>query len=1020
MSDGIKRRDFLKVLGASGAGASLVGCSTDDVEKLIPYVVQPEEITPGVATWYTSVCGECSAGCGVWVKTREGRAIKVEGNPIHPVSQGALCARGHSSLQGLYDPDRYSGPMVREGGSLRPISWDEAETLLSERLGSASGRIMAVTGRLGPTMGDLFDNFMAAIGGSRVEFELLSEAPLREATRIAYGRNVVPTYDLERARMILSFGADFLETWLSPVEHQRGFARMSSVDERGSKGTMVFLGSRLSLTGQNADEWFPIRPGTEAAVALAMAHVIARNGGDAGPYHPVLEAYTPDAVAGEAGVDAHAIEELAERFAEAGPSLALGPGLAGHHANATAANLAVLILNHVAGNVGRTVHLRQADRGAAAGPYTDLQGALNRMASGAVDVVLFHGANPAYALPHDAPLEQAMEQVGFKVSFASRPDETSAMADLILPDSHFLESWGDSNPRPGVYALQQPVMQPVPHFDSKETGDVLLSVATRLGHALGGATFYEYLRARAESIYNEMGLGSDFDGFWREVLKDGVFLLPSPEDQPELLRSPDAALSFDAPGFTGDDRAFFLQVYPSSRLADGRFANRPWLQELPDPVSKITWHSWVEINSHVAEEMGLRNGDMVRLASPHGAVEVPVWAYPGIREDTVAIAMGGGHTDFGRFAALAARGSVNAMHLLPAQAEQPSGALILQATRVSVEPTGRRYKLATIEGADTQENRPITPALALSALGHAEDEEHHEGGDHGPHQELQAYGGFVPVEVEGRAEDFPFEGSRYGDYDPEQNARWAMAIDLDKCTGCSACVTACQAENNVAWSGESQVAMGRDLGWIRLERYYETVDATHAGTLDVRHLPMLCQHCGNASCEPVCPVFAAYHTPDGLNGQVYNRCVGTRYCANNCPYKVRVYNWFTYTGEEPVFEGLGHAPEPLNWQFNPDVTIRENGIMEKCSFCVHRIRDVENRARLENRGIREGEVVTACQQSCPAEAIVFGNIRDPQSRVAQVAQNQRSYRVLDELINTQPAVHYLQKVVFHEVEAGEH
>ena len=360
MSDGIKRRDFLKVLGASGAGASLVGCSTDDVEKLIPYVVQPEEITPGVATWYTSVCGECSAGCGIWVKTREGRAIKVEGNPIHPVSEGALCARGHSSLQGLYDPDRFTGPMVRDGESLRPISWDEAEALLAERLGAASGRIMAVTGRLGPTQGDLFDNFMAAVGGSRVEFELLSEAPLREATRIAYGRNVVPTYDLERARMVLSFGADFLETWLSPVEHHRGFARMSSVDDRGAKGTMVFLGSRLSLTGQNADEWFPIRPGSEAAVALAMAHVVARNGGDAGPYRPVLEAYTPEAVASQAGVDAHAIEELAERFAEAGPGLALGPGLAGHHANATAANLAVLILNHVAGNVGRTVHLRQA------------------------------------------------------------------------------------------------------------------------------------------------------------------------------------------------------------------------------------------------------------------------------------------------------------------------------------------------------------------------------------------------------------------------------------------------------------------------------------------------------------------------------------------------------------------------------------------------------------------------------------------------------------------------------------
>jgi molybdopterin-containing oxidoreductase family iron-sulfur binding subunit len=247
-----------------------------------------------------------------------------------------------------------------------------------------------------------------------------------------------------------------------------------------------------------------------------------------------------------------------------------------------------------------------------------------------------------------------------------------------------------------------------------------------------------------------------------------------------------------------------------------------------------------------------------------------------------------------------------------------------------------------------------------------------------------------------------------------------MAIDLDKCTGCSACVVACQAENNVAWVGEDQVTMGRDHNWIRLERYYESVDATHAGPVDVRHLPMLCQHCGNAPCEPVCPVYASYHTPDGLNGQIYNRCVGTRYCANNCPYKVRVFNWYTYTGEEPAFDGMGCAPEPLNWQYNPDVTVRTNGVMEKCSFCVQRIRETENRARIEDRPVQDGEVVPACQQSCPAEAIVFGNVRDPNSRVARVVENERTYRVLDELINTQPAVHYLKKVTFHEVEAGEH
>jgi molybdopterin-containing oxidoreductase family iron-sulfur binding subunit len=377
--------------------------------------------------------------------------------------------------------------------------------------------------------------------------------------------------------------------------------------------------------------------------------------------------------------------------------------------------------------------------------------------------------------------------------------------------------------------------------------------------------------------------------------------------------------------------------------------------------------------------------------------------------------MGGGHTSAGRFAD---GNGVKVLDLLPSEAESLSGGLVHFVTKVEVEPTGRRRPLATISGSDVQSNRPITPAVALASLG-AETAEAEED-EHGPLQELQGVGGFVPVETEGRPQDFPLEGARHGEYGDEDEPRWAMAIDLDKCTGCSACVTACQAENNVAWVGEGQVTMGRDMGWIRLERYYETVDAGHAGTLDVRFLPMMCQHCGNAPCEPVCPVFATYHTPDGINTQVYNRCVGTRYCANNCPYKVRVYNWYSYTDEEPVREGLGHMPEPLNWQLNPDVTVRENGIMEKCSFCIHRIRDHQNRAAVEGSTITDGQVIPACQQSCPAEAIVFGNIKDAGSRVAQVSLDERAYRVLDELVNTQPAVSYLKKVTFHEVDSGEH
>ncbi len=997
MSEGIKRRDFLKVLGVTGAGAGLVGCSTDNVNKLIPYVVPPDEITPGVATWYATACGECSAGCGVWVKTMEGRAIKLEGNPNHPVSGGALCSRGHSALQGLYDPDRIRTPLRRNGDDFEEISWDDALSALTDGLRSAGGRTLFLTGHTGPTLGELVDQVAEALGGRRVEYEALSEAPLREAARIAFGRDEIPTFDLEAADLIVSFGADFLETWGSPVEQARGFARSSGYDEDGSKARFVFLGSRLSLTGQNADDWYPVRSGSEGVVALALAGAVARRGGDAGPYGDLLAAYSLEAAAEAAGISSEALNELADLLAQASAPVVLGPGVAGQSRGATAANLATLVLNAVSGAVGTTLRFSAPTLGIPTTRYAEVAEAIADMQGGGVGAVVLHNTNPAYTLPPASGFSEALGQVGFKVAITPQMNETAALADLVLPERHALECWGDSNPRPGTWAIQQPAMRPVPHFESRAAGDILLEVARGLGADFGAETFHDYLRNRWSDRHAAAGAEGTFSEFWREVLRTGVVELAEPGPGEASLQPPDRTLAFDPPALDGDADGFTLLVHPSSRFADGRGANRTWLQELPDPVAKITWHSWVEMHPDTAREQGIRKGDIVRVTSPHGEVELPVWTYPGIRADTVAIAMGGGHEHTGRWAD--GRG-VNPMILLPAETESASGALVHLATRVSVEPTGRHRRLATIEGQSTTFDRPITPAVQIGHVG--EDHGHYEGGQL---RELQGMGGFVPVPTDGLAVDFPLEGARYGQYDPAQNARWAMAIDLDKCTGCSACITACQAENNVATVGEDQILMGRDLHWIRLERYYETVDATQPGPVDIRFLPMLCQHCGNAPCEPVCPVYAAYHTPEGLNAQVYSRCVGTRYCANNCPYKLRVFNWYGYSD----------VPEPLNWQYNPDVTVRGEGIMEKCSFCVQRIRHAENRATVEGRDLGEGEVIPACQQSCPAEAIVFGNIRDPESRVAQVSENDRTYRVLDVLINTQPAVNYLRKVTFHPV-----
>ena len=486
MTDGLKRRDFLKVLGVSGAGATMTGCGTGEVEKLLPYVVQPEEITPGVATWYATTCGGCSAECGMWVRTREGRAVKVEGNPDHPVSQGGLCSRGHATLQHLYNPDRFAGPMIREGDRFRQGTWDEAERLLAARIQSmdtATG-VMYIGGHTGPSLEGLVDRFLAGVGGSRVDYDAVSDAPLREATRIAYGVDGLPTYDVAAAHLLVSFGNDFIDGGASPVAHNRGLARMSSVDAEGNeKGRFVYLGARLSTTGLNADEWVPIRPGSEAAVALGMAAHIA-GPTPTGPYANLLRSYSVATSAEAAGVSEEAIRELADRFASAAPSLAMGPGVGAHHRNATAANLAVLILNDVAGNVGRTVSI-DGGPSAASTPFADMARAIGEMASGQVGVAIVHGANPAYSLPASSGFAEAFEQVPFKVSFASAMDETAAMADLIMPDRHFLEAWGDSAPANGVMAIQQPVMQAVPHFDSKQAGDALLAVSAHLGNDLG-------------------------------------------------------------------------------------------------------------------------------------------------------------------------------------------------------------------------------------------------------------------------------------------------------------------------------------------------------------------------------------------------------------------------------------------------------------------------------------------------------------------------------------------------------
>ncbi|MBI4500242.1 MAG: molybdopterin-dependent oxidoreductase [Gemmatimonadetes bacterium] len=996
MSDGLDRRRFLKVLGVTGTGAAaLAGCSSEPVERLIPYLVPIEDQVPGVSTWYASTCRECPAGCGLHVRVREGRAVKVEGNPGHPINHGRLCSRAQASLQGLYNPDRIPGPMVRNAsGQFEPIKWDDAIARITSQLGKVQGsRVWFLTGHETGTFAGLIQQFLAGFGSSnRIAYEPFGYEALRQATRDVFGVDALPIYDFGAARYVISFGADFLETWLSPVEQSLGFTRGHAFAD-GKMGRFVHVEPRLSMTGMSADEWVAPVAGSEGAVALAMAHVIvrdrlARSSGDTGVLRALLNTHAPADVAARSGVPAETIERLAREFASQGPSLAVAGGVGAQHGNAQLTAAAAHILNYVTGNVGRTVSF-DAQATLPGGGYSDLRRLVQAAAGGQVEVLFVHGANPAYATPPGLGAAEAIAKVSFKVSFSRFWDETTTAADLVLPDHDPLEQWNDSQPRAGAYLLQQPVMQPV--FDTRQTADVLLGVAQQAGgraaRDLTAESYQDYLKAAWRRIQGSVGDARPFDVFWMECLQQGGAWRETRRRTVSLAGS--AARVADRP-WTAPEGRFALLAYPSPVFSDGRGANRPWLQELPDPVTKITWSSWVEIHPDTAQRLGIAEGDLVEVTSEAGAITVPAYLYPGIRPDVVAVPLGQGHTAFGRYAKDV---GANAYRLLAAE-PTPFGGVGHYAA-VALRNTGAHERIAKTEGNPRQMGRGIAQATVFAEAASGKIEKHEE-----------AHAAEVPEKIQRLLDEVQQE--QYRDWRTRGSyalatAHWGMAIDLSRCTGCSACVTACYAENNLPTVGKEMVRRGREMSWMRIERYFE---GGHDTPLEARFLPMLCQQCGNAPCEPVCPVFAAYHTADGLNGQVYNRCVGTRYCGNNCPYKVRYFNW--YDASEPGAATFAW-PEPLHLLLNPDVTVRSKGVMEKCTFCVQRIRGKQHEARMRGSPLKDGEIQTACQQTCPSEAIVFGDLNDPASQVSKLAQDQRGYAVLEGL-NTRPSVTYLQKI----------
>ncbi len=944
------RRDFLSLVGFSAAAASLAACRAPE-QKAIPLAVAPEEMVAGVANFYATTCGGCASACSLLVKQRDGRPIKIEGNDASELFGGATCATGQATVLSLYDDERLRGPHWRG----RPTSWKEIDGRITAALGvarSGSRPIVLLSSTLtSPSVREIVARWSRQVPGFRhVVYDPVSASALRAANAASFGAAAVPHYAFDRARVIVGLEADFLGTWLSPVEFARQYARGRRPDR--SPSLHVQFESGMSVTGSNADRRIAVAPSDLGAVA---ANLLARVARKLHEVDAVSEAASPVA---PAELDTVADELWKHR----------GESLVVSGRNDIAIQLVVNALNHLLGNVGRTVDFgrpslqRQGDDAAMA----DLVAQMNR---GEVHTLILHGVNPGYDYLDAAGFMKGLAKVALSISTSDRRDETSAAVLALCPDHHFLESWGDAEPIDSYFSLSQPTIAPL--FDTRAMPESLL-------RWLGDEPepdHYTFLRSFWHAnVFPRQSANPDFEIFWERSLERGlVDLGPRPGAAP-------------APAYRGDWREaaaalieehrtaraarqanrYELHLAESVALRDGRHANNPWLQELPDPITKVTWGNVAAVAPQLAERLGLAEGDIVSLETAAGAVQLPVFLQPGQEPRTISVALGHGRSQVGR------AGRNVGVNVFPLT-RMVRGARAYWADRAALTATGRREEVATTQRHFSMEGREIVLETTLAELAR--------GGE--------AHGG------EGHPDLWPER--------PRGPHLWGLAIDLDACTGCSACVVACQAENNVPVVGADQVKRQRIMHWIRIDRYYSgEVEAPRS-----LHQPMMCQHCGHAPCETVCPVLATTSSAEGLNQQVYNRCIGTRYCANNCPYKVRRFNWYNYT-DSPRFDF--HMASPVGrLVLNPDVTVRSRGVMEKCSMCVQRIQGAKNASAARGAPIADGEIVTACQQVCPTQAIVFGDLMDPASRVSQLQRSQRAYRVLDEL-GTRPNVAYLKKV----------
>ncbi len=932
LADPVQRRTFVSLMAASLALAGLTGCTRQPRETIAPYAEMPEQLVPGKPLYYASALTLAGFARGVLVETHEGRPTKIEGNPDHPASRGATDVFMQAAPLELYDPDR--SRTVTFLGNIAPWSQllSAVVTAIKAQAAKQGAGLRILTETItSPTVAAQLAAVLAQLPRARwTSWEPINRDNARAGAAMSFGHPVTPQYQIAKADVILSLEADFVAPGGASLAHIREFAgrRRRGGEAGGGMNRLYMVESTPSAAGAVADHRLPLASSEvehfARAVAAATGLPVAQEPGAASR----LATHTR-------WIDAVARDLQAHR----GACLVL----AGDHQPPAVHALAHALNSHL-GAIGRTVTFTDPVEAGDPDQASGLSQLAADLRAGAVDLLLILGGNPAYSAPVDLDFAGALGSAGLSIHLGSHDDETSARCHWHVPMAHELEAWGDARAWDGTITIQQPMIAPL--YDGRTTIELLGALT---GNA--GRPAYDLLR---EHWRGRLEQGMDFERWWRRTLHDGLVAGSALPAKNVTLRTDWMSRPGQAPAAEGLEIVF----RPDPSAYDGRFVNNGWLQELPRPITRLTWDNAALLAPALAWKLGLENSDVIELSVGGRTIEAPVWIVPGQAFNTVALHLGYGRNRTGRVGQGAG---------FDAGALRASSALWL-AHGATLKPTDGTHALSCTQLHGSMEGRGLVRWASLDEF-HA----HPDFVKHAAHEPAREESLFPPYKYEGHA--------------------WGMVIDLNSCVGCNACVIGCQAENNIPIVGRSEVANGREMHWIRMDRYFEGDENDPA----IWNQPVPCMQCENAPCETVCPVGATVHSSEGLNDMVYNRCVGTRYCANNCPYKVRRFNFLLYQDfKEPSLKLL----------HNPDVTVRSRGVMEKCTYCVQRINQARIETQKQDRPIRDGEILTACQQACPAQAITFGDLNDPASRVSTLRADPRNYGLLTEL-GTRPRTTYL-------------